>query len=347
MKRHFFLLIVLVVVGACSGRPATIAAELEQPGRWAVPLIEGGADSVERDRLIAVAANQDGFVVTGVKAGRSVVWSSGDGLMWREEQFDGESGLAAAASTSGFLVSGDEHAWISPDGVSWESIDLVSTGILGDLFGPWRPQQRSSAPFADHADGAFYVPVSGETSGFWAIDRNGEGTWLPSDQVRQVGEFYAAGPAGRLGAYAPPTMTLVQPDGRSLEVGTDAAFGPGVRTALVTATPEVYVAAVNRADGAANGATLWSSRDGTEWAMRESLGANTSVFATSAGEEGFTVVVAESETHRNMLGVSATGSEWEFVDLSGTDPLPFAVARLGGTVAVVGIDGLVVYQLGS
>jgi hypothetical protein len=228
-------------------------------------------------RLNAIAAGGPGFVAVGANGTQAAVWTSRDGLRWREvvdDALDRGSMRQLVATKSGLVAFGSRldtdsrMIWTSPDGVEWlaatnESGLRVARGV--EAVAAWDGQALA---FVGPGDAFGRVEV-------WAT--TGRADWeqvatLPGDDRFTV---YRAtgGPRGwvALGATdsATPYIAWHSADGRNWE---KAATGPDVSASLIGVDAGfIATGAVGSLGGETCGdqrdyhGHTWTSADGRTW----------------------------------------------------------------------------------
>jgi hypothetical protein len=209
--------------------------------RWA-QLPEPSTTLFDRVQLNSVAAGPAGLMAVGQRvpvqgnATIPVVFTSTDGVTWREWPQFGDSYPAAAALrvipvTGGFVVlGGDDHpngessgtaaAWFTADGSSWRKVV-----IPGDT--------QVSAGYAG-ADGAILLSATSSTTGNEQVWQSSDGqTWQPAPMANLPMAPTSSGP----GLFSDGTVMV--------DVGPDRSGQPGA----------------------------WWSTDGLNWASLASVGA--------------------------------------------------------------------------
>jgi hypothetical protein len=112
--------------------------------------------------VLDLVAGQDGFVAVGSVGDRGAIWSSGDGLTWRQEEA-GRAGLVrgtvadAATVPGGYIAVGSDDPGANADGAVWTAATLEAwTRAAGDPAFT-TPDEESLSRVVPFAGGTFAV----------------------------------------------------------------------------------------------------------------------------------------------------------------------------------------------
>jgi hypothetical protein len=228
-------------------------------------------------RLFGITAGGPGFVAVGTDDRQAIVWTSRDGVRWRQaidDSFDRGSMQSIVATRSGLVAFGHRWdtdsrvIWTSPDGIQW----LAATNETG-----LRVARGLEAVASMDGRAIAFVGAEPDSSGpveVWGTTGRADWQRLAKLQGADVVVYTAAaGPRGwvALGSSDPdlPDAAWFSEDGTTWEPATT---GPDVRSAVIGVVAG-FVATGSRGslrdetcgDPADYHGHTWTSSDGRAW----------------------------------------------------------------------------------